>query len=542
MLVWENFTFAGIVPRLRKKHLPAGYATAAHDVDLTHGSLKPFREPLHITNRTAGDTALYAWGCGVYSWRGCVNVAEWLPDCPRLFITGNADYPQTATENKGRLTYRRLGVVAPDTPPLAQAQNVDSDKSRATAYTITFVNGFGEESAPSLPSNEVVVEDGAEVVLSFHYAPPIEYDIHKLRIYRRETGFREGMEKEQEFVTHWFFLAELDITARGYTDTTPIKKLGWAVETLETREPPAALRNITALSGTAILAGSAKNKLLFSRNLQPHNWELGQEMTLDDNIIALGSLGGSLYVATDGHPYRVQGDVGCDARECREIYRYTQAMPMINCHTGNGAVVTPHGFIYASVDGLVLLSDTPTAQIITSEVLSADDWRELAPHTARLAYHRGALFVVTDLISFILWLDNNAYADTKHKKMVTFSDIPVAMAATRQGELLMMNADGGVYQWNAGENYRPYKWVSATIDTGFYFDLTRVRTKVSKFGVAVTKESQRGETTRNYPAGDTIIPFHRHGRQREFNIRLEGIGEVTELVAGVSEIDMASKE
>lgn len=544
MLAWESYEFAGIIPRLRKKQLPKGYATIAHDVDLTHGTIKAFLEPRFIKDAPVPAVKMYVWGCDILTWNDCVDVAEWLPDCPRLFITGNADYPQTITMENGKLVYRRLGVPVPPTPPMPTvvSPTEESDRHRSTAYMATFVNNFGEESGPSMPSHDVVTEDGQVVELDFRYAPPIEYDVKKVRIYRRETGFRTGLEKEQELETHWFLLAELDVDEREFTDNVPIMHLGWAYENLDTREPPANLTNITAIPETAILAGSVQNKLLFSRNLQPNNWELSQEMTLDDNVIAMGASGNSLYVATDGHPYRVQADVGCDNRACREIHRYKQAFPMINCHTGHGAVITPYGLVYASTDGLVMLSDSPSPQVITTEVLSQDDWRQLAPHTTRLAYYKGALFVVTDKISFILWLDNNTYQDTKYKKMVTISDKPTDMFVSRQGELLLLQQNAKIEQWNAGKKLRPYKWLSATIDTGFLFDLTRLRAKVLNADSEISIISDRAKMIRRFPTGDRIIPYGRHGRVREFNIEAIGTGEITEIVAGLSEIDMGTKE
>lgn len=542
MLVWNNFDFAGIVPRLRPKHLPKGYATVAHNVDLTHGTLKPFLDTGFVKNSPETSIRLYAWGCDLLTWDSCVSVAEWLPDCPRLFITGNADYPQVATLDNGKLVYRRLGVPPPPSPPVATANSVHNDKSRAVAYIATFVNAFGEESGSSPPSGDVVIEDGQRVELTFRYNPKVEYDVKKIRLYRRETGFNTGLEKEQQLQTHWFFLTELDVQARSFVDTISIVDLGWAFEGVDVREPPTALSNITAIPQTAILAGSVANKLLFSRNLQPHNWELSQEMTLDDNIVRLGAVGNSLYVATDGHPYRVQADVGCDKRECRQVHRYAQAFPIISCHTGSGAITTPFGFVYATTDGVVLLTEGANPQIITSEVLSRDDWHELAPHTARFAYYKGALFVVTEKISFILWLDSTTYADSKNKKMTTISDEPVDMTVTRQGELLFLTENGTIEHWNGGGRWRPYRWLSADIDTGFLFDLTRLRATVLDKNVNVSLISPRTKITRTFPVGDTIIPFGRHGRVKTFNIEVTGIGEVTELAAGVSEVDMGSKE
>lgn len=542
MLAWNNFDFAGIVPRLRSKQLPKGYATVAHNVDLSHGSIKAFLEPRYIKDAPANAVKLYAWGCDLLTWDKCVDVAEWLPDCPRLFVTGNADYPQTATMENGQLVYRRLGVLAPPTPPVAAATDVHNDKSRSVAYITTFVNSFGEESGPSIPSNDVVIEDGQTVEVSFRYNPPIEYDIRKVRIYRRETGFNTGLEKEQQLQTHWFFLTELDVQAREFTDETSIIDLGWAFDGIDVREPPADLQNITAIPQTAILAGSVANKLLFSRNLQPHNWELSQEMTLDDNVVSLGAVGNSLFVATDGHPYRVQADVGCDKRECRQVFRFAQSFPIISCHTGSGSLATPFGFVYATTDGVVLLTESANPQIITSEVLSQDDWRKLAPHTARFAYYKGALFVVTEKISFILWLDSTTYADSKNKKMTTISDEPIDMVVTRQGELLLLQQNGTIVQWNAGHKLRPYRWVSADIDTGFMFDLTRLRAKVLNADTQISLISYRATITRRFPTGDTIIPFGRHGRVRQFNIEANGTGEITEIVTGLSEVDMGTKE
>lgn len=542
MLAWNNFDFAGIVPRLRSKQLPKGYATVAHNVDLSHGSIKAFLEPRHIKDTPATAVKLYAWGCDLLTWDKCVDVAEWLPDCPRLFVTGNVDYPQTATMENGQLVYRRLGVLVPPSPPVATATDVHNDKSRSVAYITTFVNSFGEESGPSIPSNDVVIEDGQRVELSFRYNPPIEYDIRKVRIYRRETGFNTGLEKEQQLQTHWFFLTELDVQAREFTDETSIIDLGWAFDGIDVREPPRQLQNITAIPQTAILAGSVANKLLFSRNLQPHNWELSQEMTLDDNVVSLGAVGNSLFVATDGHPYRVQADVGCDKRECRQVFRFAQSFPIISCHTGSGSLATPFGFVYATTDGVVLLTEGANPQIITSEVLSQDDWRKLAPHTARFAYYKGALFVVTEKISFILWIDSNTYADSKNKKMTTISDEPIDMTVTRQGELLLLQQNGTIVQWNAGTKLRPYRWVSADIDTGFMFDLTRLRAKVLNADTQISLISDRATITRRFPTGDTIIPFGRHGRVRQFNIEAVGTGEITEIVTGLSEVDMGTKE
>lgn len=539
MIDWSLYEFRGIVPRLQGRQLPKTYATVAHNVDLTHGTLKPFRDTKKVSDKRDG-VRLHSYGCDLFVFPECVSIAEWIPDCPRLFITGRVDYPETAEISNGELVYRRLGVPRPSTPPNTSNHNVDTDTSRSVAYVSTFVNSFGEEGPPSLPSQDISIDDGQAVAVTFYYNPDFEYDIKSIRIYRRESGFRMGSEKESTPNTNWYLVQEVPITTGSMVDTVTIESVGYPLSTAEGREPPANLKNITIANETAVLVGSVANRLLFTKNLQSHNWPLSQEMTLDDNIVAIESYGDSIFVATDGYPYRIDATTACDDRACRSVVKYDSPMPMIACHTGKGSVSTPLGMVYVSADGLVLLTAGGTPKVVSTDHFSADDWRKLEPHTMRLAYHKGGLFVVSDTISFILWLDRETYADAAHKNLVTISDEPIDMAQTRQGELLMLMEDG-VYQWAAADSYRKYLWVSEPIQSGFLLGLTRIRTKVLDSNVEVTLESEWGEVSRWHAPGSGTIPYTRLARHHEHFIRAEGTGELTELVAGVSGYDIGTK-
>lgn len=539
MIDWSLYEFRGIVPRLQGRQLPKTYATVAHNVDLTHGTLKPFRDTKKISDKSGG-VRLHPYDCELLVFNKCVSVAEWIPDCPRLFITGRVGYPETAEVVNGELVYRRLGVPRPPNPPEISNHAVNTETSRSVAYVTTFVNNFGDEGPPSLPSQDVSIEDGQSVAVTFYYNTDLEYDIKQIRIYRRESGFRTGSEKESTPNTNWYLVGEVPISAGSIIDDTPITAVGYPLSTAEFREPPANLTNIRLASETAVLVGSLANKILFSKNLQSHNWQISQEMTLDDNIVALESYGDSIYVATDGYPYRIDATTACDDRSCRSVVKYDVPMPMIACHTGRGSVATPLGMVYVSSDGLVLLSGGSIPKVISTDHFSADDWRMLEPHTMRLAYHKGAIFVVSDTISFILWLDRETYADATHKNLVTISDEPVDMVQTRQGELLFLNEDG-IYHWAAAESYRSYKWVSEPIQSGFLLALTRIRAKVANSQVKVTLESEYGEVSRWHSPQSGTIPYTRMGRHHEHFIRAEGTGELTELVAGVSGFDMGTK-
>lgn len=540
MIDWSLFEFRGIVPRLRGRSLPKTYATVAHDVDLTHGTLKPFREPLKVSDASSG-ARIYSNGCHIFTFDKCVDLAKWIPDCPRLFLTGRVGYPETGTvDAQGNVTYRRLGVPMPDSAIITSNHDVDTEESRSVSYVATYVNNFGEEGPPSLPSPDISIEDGEAVTLQFDFDPPMEYDIRKIRIYRRESGFVTGAEKETTPNTNWYLLTELPIDEFRFIDNKHIEELGFPLSTTNTREPPANIRTIRAVQDTAILAASLGNKVLFSKNMQPHNWMLSNELTLDDNIVDMQAVGGSLFVATDGHPYVISADGACDDMKCRGVAKYDVPMPMINCHTGKGSVATPMGMVYASTDGLVMLTEAGQPSVITTDFLSADDWRMLEPQTTRLAYHKGALFVVTNAISFIMWMDNITYKDSEHKNLVTISDEPIDMTETRQGELLLMKEDG-IYQWNASEKLRPYKWVSEEIQSGFLLGITRIRARVLDCRTDVTLESKWGEITRSHSPQSGIIPYGRLARHTNHFIRAEGTGELSELIIGVSGLDMGTK-
>lgn len=533
MITWDINEFYGIIPRLQGKLQPHGVASTALDVDLTHGTLKAFFEPKRISAKTG--ISFYLWGCDFYTWTKCVEASEWLPDCPRLFITGRVNYPEVAVRHKTGLVYRRLGVPVPPSPIKATASEKQTDKAREVSYVATFVNYFDEEGMPSPPSNSVLIEDGDAVTLQFNYTVPLEYDVKYVNIYRMESGFRTGDEKEQELLSHYYLVASLPIYAVGHTDTLSVVDVGRGLVSQEYREPPHHLRNITLIHNTAQLVGSVHNKLYFSENLLSHSFPIEQELTLDDNISAISQYNGRLYVLTDGHPYRIDATTNCTKRECREVYRYSQGLPLIACHTGSGVVETPYGVVYASSQGLVLLDGEPI--ILTSELFSIDDWQLLEPHTTRLAYYQGALFIVTNKASFILWLDDKAYADTKYKKLVAISDRPISMLTSRQGELLLLNEDG-IYQWNASNTRRPFVWVSEDIDAEFAYPLLRIRADVADNHVDISRISPIDTVARTFITGITTLPYPRNGRHKQYNIKVVGIGEVREIACGIHEIDL----
>ncbi|MVV97440.1 hypothetical protein, partial [Escherichia coli] len=132
-------TFRGISPRTPDHMLSEGMAVIARDVNLQHGTLKPWREPRLVTQLPDTTLTVEAYGCCYFAWDTCVSVARWLPDVPRLYLTGRNDYPEVAVIGKQcALDYARLGVPAPDTTPLVAYITVPDKSIETSLRTYVF--------------------------------------------------------------------------------------------------------------------------------------------------------------------------------------------------------------------------------------------------------------------------------------------------------------------------------------------------------------------------------------------------------------------
>jgi len=160
--------FAGTVPRLDRRLLDARQAQVAMNCVLTSGALQPTRLPLEIdaTLQTDALAVFRMTSSGTdkwLSWDRDVDVERGPvagDTTQRIYWTGDgeprcSDY-STATSGGGPYPTAQyvLGVWAPTAAPgVAYSGTVGTATSRAFVYT--FVNAWGEESAPSAASSVV---------------------------------------------------------------------------------------------------------------------------------------------------------------------------------------------------------------------------------------------------------------------------------------------------------------------------------------------------------------------------------------------------
>lgn len=458
--------FGGIVPRLADHMLAPTQATIAHDVLLRDGILQAWREPCEFAQTVANAKSFHLHGCCVYSWTEQVQVAELSPDWKRMYLTGRecGGLEMAVTNEKCEIEYLKPGVPAPPTAPSAAGYEQCSREADVRSYVYTWVNQWGEESAPSPPSNTVRVDDGSTVIVSGFAEPPEGFGIMAVNIYRAATGFRVMDGKIQKPLTDYFYVTTVPLPIEYYEDKLEAMYLGAVLETQYDRPPPDNLKGVIAIGDQIRLAAFNRNRLYFSEAHQPYNWPAKYELTFDYNIIHIGALDQRVFVTTEGTPYIV--DVSsCDDTVCTPVTSVDVPLADIGRGHYHAAIMTHHGMFYPTQIGLVLLQPNGQWHIVTSRWFGEREWRKIKPDTIRLAYWEGFLFFATDMATFMLDIDGDPYGNARGSELVTLSDSPVDMVRSETGRLLFLQNDK-IWVWDAGAKRRPYIWQSRQITQG----------------------------------------------------------------------------
>lgn len=481
--------FHGLTPRVPSENLLFNHATEAVDVDLRHGTLKPWRSSKAVKNVATTTKHVHHHNCCWVEFDTCVEVAEWTVQCPRLYVTGEADYPTVRQLNAdcttGECGVIRLGIPAPNSAlsaralPASKPTNTshipDAQERESRSYVYTYVNCLGEEGPPSYPTPQLDTDDGNPVTLTGFARPPAEYGITHIKIYRQVTAYRDESQVQQGMVapqTDFFHVATIPVGQATHIDGgLNVDTLGEALATLDVLEPPATLRGISSIPNTRMLVGFSGNTLCFSMNNQPWNWPLSQRYELDDNIIAIKPFRGKVVVMTDGHPYTVEVGDGVNTRACRSVLRHDTPMPMVTCGNANGAITTPMGVFYVSDRGVVVMgAGEPT--VITYPWFLVDDWRTLQPQSMHLGWYDGCLFITSVVDTFVLQLD--ALGNAEYNRLTRLSVRPQQYFTSRHGELFYL-LNNTIHHWQAGSELLPYYWKSGVLDTKQFNSIGAVR-------------------------------------------------------------------
>lgn len=451
--------FAGLVPKVSDRQLPANHATIANNTQLYSGEVRGLREPQTAVDLSAEIfTVRRAYRLEDGSTSIVDVVGDWVPfdeaeinfirgalkndSFDRYYAAGGTIDPIVDTRANwaaggGGVD---LGVPAPgegQTPPMGQptvTPPASGTVDVTRAYVYTFVNDWGEESAPSPPSTPVTGDVTGTWELSvMQTAYPIAGShtaLDKTRIYRTVTGTNS---------VNYRFVAELDPSTAAYSDNESndtvslnesLPSTGWSL-------PPSGLQGIVNMAN-GIMAGFIGRDIYFSEPYRPHAWPVNYIISVENDIIGLGVYQSGIVVCTTSNPYVATGSHPASII-------LTKLDDVEPCQSFRSIVNGLNGVTYASQNGLVHV-DQNGAQNIMSPLMTRNEWRDnYSPHTTVAAADGARTLAFTSISGGYLFNPTEPLGYLV--KLSGFVDVTAVQTDQFTGEAYIISRDV-VFLWN----------------------------------------------------------------------------------------------
>lgn len=392
--------FGGMFPRVSPDKLPEQAAQIAQNTDLHTGNIGAFRElgsPTPLTSSRPILQSAYLWRVNStaywFRFQHEVEVARspiaddehkrvyWTGD--RRFVdakdeawpqmsytpiayTGGTDYPQNSY---------RLGVPKPTLPvsTTVTGSSTEPELAEYRFYVRTYVTEMGEEGPPCEPTEKLSVAPGQSVNitgLGLNAGDGDARNITLQRIYRTNSN---------NYGATFQFVAELPISDVTFTDSKAGEELIEVLPSTDWYPPPAGLRGLR-LMANGVMVGFRDNEVYFSEPYLPHAWPARYRLTVDYPIVALGSFGTTIVVATEGRPFLITGS-------------HPESMSQLEldliepCVSARSMASMGHGVVYASRNGLVYVGPSG-ADLITHGIVTREEWAAFQPETIRAVEYR----------------------------------------------------------------------------------------------------------------------------------------------------------
>jgi hypothetical protein len=334
MVAFSVKDWGGMIPRTDPHNLPNDMAAEAWNCDLASGPLDglPIPELLYDFG-AAGFTSTVAKAYRIPNpTPGGADV--WLPlpspyssvcksplandTLNRFYWTNPGDgaywntYDRIAAGNTGSNAPYNLGFTAPGaiTPTLSVSGGTTNGSVPLIdrTYLFTYIDQYGAESSPSLPSAVVAgASDGTWTVGGLPTSAPASPSgknyptVSKMRLYRTITGTTTGAQ--------YYQVADLTFGSATYADTIPdttvvnnvtLPSASWA-------PPLDGLDGLVALPG-GMLVGFTGNTVHFCEPDLPHTWPAGYDQSMQYDIVGLAVWNQALVVITEGFPSTGSGN------------------------------------------------------------------------------------------------------------------------------------------------------------------------------------------------------------------------------------------
>ena len=337
-------------------------------------------------SRDSGNTATLVLGAVHNLYTGAYVTVTGMTD-----VSFNQTNVQITVTGTTSFTYFCFGAAVTSGADVGGVVNLAGSTYPRT-YVYTWLTAWGEESVPSGASNTIFAKEGQVVNITTlpaawpgSYTGAYQTAGMEVRIYRTIASVNG---------TVYFKLGDVNLGTTTFTDDYDYTTLVTALPSEDYDQPPPGLRGMTAIHN-GMMAGFFGNTVCFSKPNEPHAWPIVNYLQVDSNIIALGLVGRTVVLATDGRPWLVQGN----SPDNMVAQKDDSILP---CVSKRSLVNMPYGVVWASRGGLAVYSPSAGGAKLTDAVHSWDTWAEFVdPSLVTASLYQDKYFGSTIASSFM---------------------------------------------------------------------------------------------------------------------------------------------
>ena len=453
--------FMGAAPRLSNRLLPDTAATVAQNARLMSGELRGIREPSEIHRFNVGpvrNTRRIFKTDGTPVWLALENadtdIAKGLlinDSLSRYYWTGEeayVAYNSLARIEAGDPAYR-LGTPTPTATFAVGVTGGDEEAVETRIYTYTYINSWGEESAPAQPVTTSGTSAGTWTLTGLPTTAPDMNDrlpvTHK-RIYRTVTGLGS---------VAYFLVEQIALATATFEDTVPnaTVSLNIQLQSFVWAPPPDSLMGLVA-HPNGFMVGFSGRDLYFSERYRPHAWPVQYVLTVEHDIVGLTIYSNMIAVLTKGNPYFAAGS----GPSSISLHKSESSEP---CLSKLSIAASLSGVLYASQNGLVLLNES-SASVVSSAIMTIEEWALYSPASMKGAQYGQQYLAYYTSSQAIRFAPNESFGN--FVEIDKFDNVDNVLTDPTSGECWILR-NNRVYRWEPpGGTPLYYTWKSKEFD------------------------------------------------------------------------------
>lgn len=374
--------FAGLVPEITGRNIPATSAQIAHNCLLSDGSLRPQAKWVQIESLELVSEPYRSLAYDRQTGRAVMYVSYDTITMEGAPFVGNASIGAILTPPIVRHStgvgnaYEGVGLEATGIIGTVSYERAYlSSKPVNRVYAVSRVRSrFGRiEEGPLaglIGSPDAIVYEGDTATININVSDLGDGATH-VRLYRSISGLDTGQEIANAPDTGWFLIEEIAIPAAGaivYIDGGSITTDELDCYYAGQFHPPSLLARFFDLTESGwFVAASAVGIIAVSERYLHHAWPTSQTYSIPETVTDMTVTEDNVYVGTNRRPYigaLQTGEKGVQGAfvPFREPYR---------CLPGT-MTSSPSGAIYASANGLIALGKEGQ-RVLTASIANAGD-------------------------------------------------------------------------------------------------------------------------------------------------------------------------